>query len=255
MPFVTDGSVHHTGVHNEHGTAVIFNNEVPAIIQAAFPGKRLTFEHLGGTKNVPDLTVLADGERVSAVSVKHHGSSGTFDYINTSKVSDFLPESEHVNSLITSIRRDHFREAAYVSSARTLLNAAINDVWKSMTPDSIRRLLQRIDARNPEWIAVCAPGGITVARHTSLHELHVHPFDAESVYELRGTPRATTSRQIWRVKNGISTNTNLRVRLALNNGVTALLGLSSSNASSLLTIKIQQDNVNGLLRGLAAVLA
>jgi hypothetical protein len=39
----------------------------------------------------------------------------------------------------------------------------------------------------------------------------------------------------------------LRIRFVLNNGVTALLGLSSANNNSVPAIKIQQDNVAGFI--------
>jgi len=61
--------------------------------------------------------------------------------------------------------------------------------------------------------------------------------------------RGTTSRQIWAKDSyGQEINTNLRIRLVLNNGVSALLGGKrwSSNDTSLLVIKIQQDKPDSL---------
>ena len=58
------------------------------------------------------------------------------------------------------------------------------------------------------------------------------------------TTRAKSSRQLWlKTENG-EINTNLRIRITLNNGVNALLGKSKSNKSSTPSIKIQQDNVD-----------
>ena len=55
---------------------------------------------------------------------------------------------------------------------------------------------------------------------------------------------------IFREKDGIEVNTNLRIRLVLNNGVNALLGQSSSNKTSVPCLKIQQDRVNLLMNGI-----
>jgi hypothetical protein len=87
-----------------------------------------------------------------------------------------------------------------------------------------------------------------VVNHNKLEELAVHPYDDSVVYELRA-PKAKSSRQVWRIKNGVETNTHLRLRMVLNNGIGALLALpTAKNKSSMLTMKIQQDNVDGLLK-------
>ena len=43
-------------------------------------------------------------------------------------------------------------------------------------------------------------------------------------------------------------NTNLRIRLTLNNGISALLGQSKSNKTSTFSIQLQQDNIKNLLK-------
>ena len=64
--------------------------------------------------------------------------------------------------------------------------------------------------------------------------------------------RGTTSRQLWYEKDGKRYNTNLRVRMWLNNGVGAWLGGKdwSSNPTSLLTVKIQQDQPDKVLENI-----
>lgn len=245
MPYVTDGSVHHAGVRNEHTIAEEFTRAVPQVIQDAYPGQTLTFVHRGGTHEVDDVAIYSDGVRVGGLSVKLHQSSGTFDYINTSRVTEYVPEAAGAVERIAEIRRMYARNEDAVSIVRTEVRARIATLWGALYDASIRRLLQTVDARNSSWIAI----NTTVTHHDNLVELHVHPYDQETVYEMRG--RAAGSRQIWRVKNGVSTNTHLRVRIGLNNGYRALVGLSTSNKNSLLTIKIQQDNVNVLLASLA----
>jgi len=69
-------------------------------------------------------------------------------------------------------------------------------------------------------------------------------------YFLKSTPRAKTSRMIFRRKDGVEVNTDLRLRMVLNNGVGALLGQSAKNKCSIPCLKIQQDRVDKLLVGL-----
>lgn len=246
MPYVTDGSVHHAGVQNEHTIAEAFTRCVPQVLQDAYPGQTLTFVHRGGTHEVDDIAIYSGDVRVGGISTKLHSSGGTFDYINTSRIADYLPEAVGAIERIAEIRRMYARNEAAVPLVRTEVAATIHTLWAGMTDASIRRLLQAVDARNSNWVAI----NTTLTHHDNLAELHVHPHDPDIVYELRAL-RAAGSRQIWRVKNGVATNTHLRVRIVLNNGCRALIGLAPTNKSSCLTIKIQQDNVNGLLASLA----
>ena len=246
MPYVTDGSVHHAGVRNEHAIAEAFTLSPPPVLQAAYPGQTLTFVHRGGTHEVDDIAVYSDGVRIAGVSTKLHGSSGTFDYINTSRIMAFLPEAASAVERIAEIGRMYMGVVDAVPIVRREVAAAIDTLWGGMSDASIRRLLQAVDGRNSEWVAI----NEFVTHHNNLVELHVHPHDPDTVYELRAV-RAAGSRQIWRVKNGIAENTHLRVRIVLNNGCNALIGLSRANKNSYLSIKIQQDNVNGLLASLA----
>jgi signal transduction histidine kinase len=74
----------------------------------------------------------------------------------------------------------------------------------------------------------------------ALEELRTYD-DCE--YSLRRTNKARTSRQIWRRRpDGTEYDTLMRVRLVLNNGVSALFGMGA-NKSSCPCIKIQQDKI------------
>jgi hypothetical protein len=248
MPFVTDGSVHHSGVRNEHTVADLLSAATPTRIQAAYPDSALTFLHRGGTRGVDDVEIHVGGTRVSGISIKHHGSSGTFDYINTSKVLESLPDAEGLCERVAELRTLHFGDASAIPAVRKTIRDGVRGLWATMTSDRIRTLLQRVNERNSDWVCIKTPTGLVTARHEALTELSLYPSDHKTTYELRGT---ADSRQIWRTTDGRAVNTHLRVRLALNNGVTALLGLSSANKNSNLTVKIQQDNVRGLLDALA----
>lgn len=243
MPYVTNGSVHHTGVRTEHVLVEQLTACVPERLKAAYPGIPLSFAHRGGTQAVEDIAILHGEETVGGISVKHHAKSGTFDYINTSRVSDFLPAATETSQELAVLRRTYRGQADAVGPVRAQVGALINRLWSDFP---VRSLLQRIHTRNPAWIAVMCATGVQMLAHTDLAELSKYPYDEKTTYELRGT--AQGSRQIWRITEGVPVNTSLRVRLVLNNGVNALLGVSNSNTTSVLTLKVQQDNVNKLLK-------
>ena len=60
----------------------------------------------------------------------------------------------------------------------------------------------------------------------------------------------TSAKIIFKNNTGDEIDHNLRIRLMLNNGVGALLGLSSSNKNSTATIKIQQDRCDKMIERL-----
>ena len=244
MPYNIDGEVHHAGVANEDNTVALLNFTTPPNIQEDYPGMRLTFRKEGGTQQVSDMGIYADDVRVAGGSDKLH-RNGTFDHVNTSKVLDYLP-CESLQKMLVDFRRDHFKDESVVSKVKAEIKDATNTMWNTMTSDGIRRLLISLDERTPEWMFVREPNEMSVFRHSEMRELSEFPKDPSWSYVLKSA-RAKESRQIWREKDGLSVNTNLRVRLVTNNGVSALLGLSKANKNSILTIKIQQDAVATLL--------
>ena len=250
MPFKTDGSVHHSGVRNEHATADLFNKNTPAVLQAAYPGKTLRFVQKGGTGQVDDIEVYIDHEKVTGISTKHHGQSGTFDYIKTSKVRDYLPSIEPLVAEVDAFKKEHRNQPDAVEPFRMLIKERVDALWTTMTSDNIRNLLKVIHERNSHWVCVTTSDKLIVFPHADIKELSEYPYDPNVIYELRNT-RAQGSRQIWRIKNGEAVNTYLRIRLLLNNGVTAALGLSSANSNASMCIQVQQDNVDGLLKQVA----
>jgi hypothetical protein len=250
MPYRIDGIVHHIGVKTEQALVTLFNQAPPACIQTAYPGMELTFLHKGGTRGVDDIEIHAESQRISGISVKHHGKSGgTFDYINTSKVTDFLPSASGLVETIATLKTQHRERPEAVPGVRKAIEGGVDALWTGLTSVDIHALLKRANERNSEWMCVQASDNCVIVNHNKLEELAVHPYDDSVVYELRAPKSAKSSRQVWRIKDGVATNTHLRLRMVLNNGVGALLALPTAKSkTSILTIKLQQDNVDGLLK-------
>lgn len=243
MPYRTDGSTHHTGVRNEQNLADAFNANPPQALLDAYPGQTLRFVQEGGTGQVDDVGVFSGDTRLTGISAKNHvGGSATFDYIKTSKVSDYMPSVQPLVEQIEQFKREFRKNPEGVSVLRSLVKEGVDTLWSTMTSEDIRKLLKVIDERNSAWVCI----NDRLFRHEQLVELSLHPYDEDVHYELR-TAHAQSSRQIWRTKDGRATNTHLRIRLILNNGVTAALGLSTANKNSYLCIQVQQDDVRNLL--------
>jgi hypothetical protein len=222
---------------------------VPLCIREAYPDRTLTFRHRGGTQVVQDIEILSGDAVLGGISVKHHGGSGTFDYINTTKVSEWLPPSDTVVESLKQIRTECLGNPTALSVARTRVKQVIAPLWDALNDARIRGVLQTIHARSPEWLCIQTPSQLAIVPHARNLEIAKFPHDPDTTYEIRG--HAQSSRQIWRRTAGVWANTNLRLRLTLNNGVGALIGLSEKNKNSVLTLKIQQDAVKKLLDAIA----
>ena len=113
-----------------------------------------------------------------------------------------------------------------------------------MSSDDIKKILQFISSRSPELIMIndIKDKKLRCYRESAFTEISSEPYKSSNTYGLTAK-RARTSRQITR--NGEVTN--LRIRIVLNNGITALLGLSGANKNTYPVFKIQQDKVDALL--------
>ena len=250
MPYNITGEVHHAGVANEGHTVNICNSSIPSNLQDNYPGQTLTFRKEGGTHQVSDMGIYANDVRVAGGSDKLH-RNGTFDHVNTSKVNDYLP-CESLIKRIDELRTAHRGDASAVNMVKAAIKDATHDTWNGMTNEGIRKLLTTVNERTPEWIFVREKDELSVFPHSEMRELSEFPSDSTWMYSLR-SGRAKESRQVWREKDGVAVNTHLRLRLVTNNGVSALLGLSTANKNSILTLKIQQDAVSTLLSAVKRV--
>lgn len=251
MPYNTTGASHAEGVKNEKDIVDTMNvtNGGSLKLDELYGGP-MHFKQIGGTKSVSDMDGFSaeSGERKCGVSIKKHkGGTGTFDYVNTSKLKDYLPEESvsRVKNGISSIRTSYFGDESKINTARNEKNILLEQEFVHFTDAVIKSLLKKINSRNPELIIVndVQNRKLKCYKESSFRELAVEPYNDSNVYTLK-KGRGKTSRSILR--NGAPIN--LRLRIELNNGVGALLGgFGKTNKNSSVTIKVQQESVDKLL--------
>lgn len=251
MPYNTTGASHAEGVKNEKDIVDSLNVSNGSSLKLdELYGGAMHFKQIGGTKSVSDMDGFsaASGERKCGVSIKKHkGGTGTFDYVNTSKLKDYLPEESvsRVKNGISSIRTSYFGDESKINTARNEKNILLEQEFVHFTDAVIKSLLKKINSRNPELIIVndVQNRKLKCYKESSFRELAVEPYNDSNVYTLK-KGRGKTSRSILR--NGAPIN--LRLRIELNNGVGALLGgFGKTNKNSSVTIKVQQESVDKLL--------
>ena len=238
MGFKTDGSVHWSGIANEKNTAKILNE------MKYFDDDVIT---IGGTTHKEDAVA---GNIKLSIKDKKKLSSGSFDWVNTSKTNYIF--GDHFDSFkrkVKKIRSEDFAiRKGLVDSIRvefaSLCSAAFDYPSKKQVCDVVTKSI----SHGIDYIFV------NDQENESLYQFDPkdHPaiFIAETCDSIRfDTSRnAKSSRKIIFIKDGVDYDYGLRLRITSNNGINALLGISNSNKNSTIVLKLQQDAVHKLLK-------
>lgn len=252
MGFKTDGTSHSSGVKNESNICTFLNEspQDPLGIKKCLncsDSSLLHYTHIGGTKDVSDMNISLDGKLISGCSIKNH-KKGTFDYINTSLLSNYLSPDKvkKIDIMKSELVRKYHKKPELIETCRKENDEFINGILSCLNSDGIKNILRAINQRNPELFIIndTKKNKYLMFKKEQFRELYTYPYE-ETTYIVKTKKNSKTSRCIYRVDEcGNETDTHLRIRLTLNNGVNALLGLSTSNSSSSYSIKVQQDDVD-----------
>ncbi len=239
MPFNTTGESHHTGVSNEKTVCDFLNSHSKIIKPRITTSETDVIQHVGGTKTKADAEIVGSGRKIS---IKHHNTAGTFDWTNST--SAMSPETkQYLKESLRTIIETNVDEASVRKKCNELFKATL----MSLTTNDITGILKSVYDASPEIIIITLKKRrklVAFERDNNLLELKTY---SDFTYYLK-QDRAATSAKIWRKSNatGEEINTNLRIRLVLNNGVTKLM----NKQSSVPCIKIQQDNVKQFIENI-----
>jgi hypothetical protein len=241
MPFPHKGENHANGIKNEKDIVEYQNsnptNTINKYFQNKYPGQTIKWEHKGGTVQKKDAIVEYSSGKTIGISIKNHKSGGTFDWDNTTKgvpealqkeINDFKSKSKDIDIPISDSIKDEiaciFSKHLEMLSSDQITN--ILDHFYQKEPDTNHILVN--DRKKKKYILFEMSNF-----DPYFNPKHKHTFILKST-------KAKTSRQIWVIsKDGFEVNTNLRIRMHLNNGATSLFTKSSTPC-----IKIQQDKVD-----------
>jgi hypothetical protein len=237
--FKKDGSVHYEGVQNELDT-IKFLNEIGRYEDEVI--------HFGGTKQVSDAKA---GD--SCISIKHKKgiANGSFDWVNTTKYNNIF--GDHFDDFLIDIKEhrkmpENLRKVAEDFIRRDFSNLC-NSAVKYLSSKTVINIIKETFKKQEGYDVVIND---TKNRNVYIFNAQHHPVlklieDGYSV-KLVNARGAKSSRKIVLEKNGDEIDSNLRIRVTSNNGITAFLGLSKSNNNSSVVIKLQQDSVHKMLQ-------
>lgn len=229
MVFLTDGSSHANGVQGEKDAIVLLEAQHTGLF-----GDDIVFVPRGGTTTPKDIIVKMYGVEISSISWKTH-KSGTFDWVN-SPASKYLSDPDSLKKDLEDIKAEKLSVEDTRKKTYTLFNRHIHSL-------DIRKVLEMIHERSPEYVIVNHAGKLNTFLHT---EVFAPFYSSTCTYYLK-SGKAITSAKIWCKDGDNDFDTHLRVRLTFNNGITAFMGTNPKNKTSVPVIKIQQDDVKGLL--------
>ena len=244
MAYKTDGSVHHGGIANELETIATLN-------QLGLYAEQV--EHRGGTQQKADAVA---GDRGISIKRKQGTKVGSFDWVNTTKMPNGLAARfDGFRALVQQLKQlSPEQRADEVEDTRAAFNRCSAAAFDSITTNELRCFLRDTFAKQT--------GFDIVVTDTKAGELYHFAAEAHPIHQLlakgyapvfsEATREGQTSRTILFVGSEGTIDIGLRLRLTSNNGIGAFLGLSKSNASSSVVLKLQQDNVAGLLQSVGA---
>ena len=256
--YATDGSSHRNGLKGEDVVAEMLGTNQDL---QSYLGGVTAVEKRGGTQYKEDIAFTrALGSDFLGISVKRRSSkSGTFDWINSTSLLSSIPGTASMMEYYRRCRlayRGTQKDSAIKKNHSDSLKAHVSAVLGNMSADDIRTVMQGVFSsyrKAEEFFIAVYYSSEETTKWFEFNESHpiVPLLDDESVtFFFKGN--GASSRQLWYEKEGTKYNTNLRFRMWLNNGVGAWLAGKdwSSNTTSVMTVKIQQDHPDKVLESI-----
>jgi len=271
MGYPTKQNVHYTGIENEWRVVEKFRNNGNLFGLGANLGELMRVEHIGGTKEKDDMRLHYEKARLGVSIKRKTSSAGSFDYLNSSAVRGlFDPYLTDVYPWIDSksgVYQEYAKENRVMKvSTKTgkiswepsqsakenvikplkkeflrLVDVALDAVPSNVLDDLLREVFEQEKLKQQVMIVSHFKQEQDYLFNISNHPIYQHLKRKDCAHVFKKPRRPSASRAIV---HGGSNDTNLRLRVCLNNGMSALLAGKewSSNSSSGLCIKFQQDS-------------
>lgn len=251
MAFRTDGSSHTDGIKNEKQQIKYLQD---GAAHRVVTGLSENFQVVpkGGTQFKEDFQIV-DGDTTIRVSAKRKKkmSTGSYDYVNSSSVMSEIGSLSHMSSFAQGLRK----AGQAKSTTRKKFNEESNRTLRTLSSTDISNILIDHVAKKNKGIRMMITDKATNTNYwykfeeSQMYKDVIRLLDEDYEYnpELVFGRGKTSAKIIFKDSSGNEIDHNLRIRLVLNNGVGALLGLSKSNKNATPTIKIQQDKCNKMM--------
>lgn len=246
MGYKTDGSSHNDGIKNEQTLKETLKQQAREL----YPSLSEDFEVIkrGGTKFKQDMEIV-DGEQTILISAKKKTeiSSGSFDWVNSSSATRSIPCLKEFAKAVKNAGDAHDLKG---SAKLDVLNAS-HKALRELTSDDVSTILK-------EHVSKKNKGMKVIISETTTGTNWEYDFEDSPLNNSiqNHTPRVQmgdgidSAKIMFEDEEGNTIDHGIRIRVVTNNGIGALIGTSKANKSSQGVVKIQQDNIPGLISGL-----
>ena len=247
MAYSTDGSSHHSGIKTEKHLREYLQAGAAKIL---YPDLSDSFKVIkrGGTKYKQDLEIV-DNERIILLSVKkkENSESGSFDWVNTTKAFTGIKPLEKFAKSVKTISRN---EKRYGQAKIDRLQASYDCLNELSSSDLTSILKQQVMEKNKDMHIMIRDLYLDSVWKFKFSDLPLYNSIENHTPYLESGNGVESSSILFKTEDGSILDHKIRIRVVDNNGITALIGKSKSNPSSIACIKIQQDNVGTLIKSL-----
>jgi hypothetical protein len=228
-------------------------------------------EQRGGTQYKEDGVIICKntGDVIKRISYKKKEKTkgGTFDWVNT---TSYITEEKKKGSLsiaplanvidqAKSVRSSNLVTDKTVEDFRVKVHEATEETLNNFKSEDIRSMIKTlmIDSNKDIHVTVTTldTGNIYYFPFDQ-HNMNSLVEDEKVIFSLEKKRKAkycdsrTIMAEVIDVDTGLpkKIDTGVRIRLHLNNGVSAMLGKSTTNNTSVFCVKFQQDNFQEIIK-------
>jgi len=247
MGYKTDGSSHSDGISNEENLIERLQTDA----QQLYPNLSDDYQVVkrGGTKFKQDMEIV-DGNRTILISAKKKTAigKGSFDWVNSSSVIKTIEPLRIFAQTVKSVGETYSNKDTARSAVKSAGNKALRELTSSEVSDLLREHVSKKNSNMRVIISETSTGNNWEYKFDD-SPLHNSIQNHTPSLRIRGT--GTSAKIIFKDSEGNTIDHGLRIRIVTNNGIGALIGQGSgANKSSRGVVKIQQDNIPGLISGL-----
>ena len=247
MAYKTDGSSHNDGIKNEQN---LIERLQSGVARQLYPNLSEDFQVIkrGGTKFKQDMEVV-DGDTKILISAKKKTTitDGSFDWVNSSSATKTIPCLKAFADEVKTIGQTHTVKG---TAKLGVLNAS-HRALSGLSSDDVSTILrENVLEKNRGMRVVISETSTGNNWEYDFEDSPLHDSIKNHAPSIQLGNGIDSAKIVFKDSDGNIIDHGLRIRVVTNNGIGALIGQSKSNSNSIGVVKIQQDNIPGLISGL-----
>lgn len=246
MAYKTDGSSHTDGISNEQNLIERLRSDARQL----YPSLSENFEVVkrGGTKFKQDMEIVDENQTILiSAKKKTNINDGSFDWVNSSSATKTIPCLKEFADTVRDVGNTHELKG----SAKLDVLIASHKALGKLTSDDVSTILkEHVSNKNKDMRVIISETKTGTNWEYNFEDSPLNNSIQNHTPKVQMGDGIDSAKIVFEDEEGNTIDHGLRIRIVTNNGIGALIGKSKSNSSSQGVVKIQQDNIPGLISGL-----